>query len=252
VLGGDGNDTLTGSAAINVFIDAGTGDDQVSGSKSGGGTVTLYGGDGNDTLSGSGTNSGITLDGGAGDDLLFVGGLRTGIQVSGGAGQDTIVASSGMATVTGGDDSDLFIVKAREVLGDTMVRVNDFITGLDHLGVSQSSLAVGNGDLQVDGAVSTNGPGGFDSSAELVIVTADIAGSLTLDKAAAAIGSANQAYAAGQTVVFVVDNGFDSWALYFQSAGADATVSAAELAIIGRLGWTGTGPIGVDDVVWTA
>jgi hypothetical protein len=98
--------------------------------------------------------------------------------------------------------------------------------------------------------VAVNGPGGFAASAELVIVTADTGGGLTLDKAAAAIGSASSAYATGQTVVFMVDDGSDSWALYFQSSGADAAVSAAELSVIGRL--DGCASTGVDDIVWGA
>lgn len=40
---------------------------------------------------------------------------------------------------------------------------------------------------------------------------------------------------AGQTAAFVVDNGVDSWLLYFESSGSDALVSAAELSIAGRL-----------------
>ena len=70
----------------------------------------------------------------------------------------------------------------------------------------------------------------------------------TLDAAAAVIGSANQAYAPGQTVVFMVDNGSDSWALYFQSSDTDATVSAAELSIVARL--TGTTSTAADDIIW--
>ena len=122
--------------------------------------------------------------------------------------------------------------------------------GEDTLAVSQSHLAVGNGDQQVDGAVTVPGPGGFDASAELVIVAADIFGDLTLDKAAAAIGGANQSYEAGQTVLFMVDNGTDSWALYFTSAGQDAAVSAAELSIVGRL--NGAASTGAEDIVWSA
>jgi hypothetical protein len=150
----------------------------------------------------------------------------------------------------GGDGADLFLLQEKEVYNsDRMVFVRDFVSGTDHLGVTQATLKVGNGDLVVDGAVVVNGPRGFDRSAELVVVTADIEGILTPAKAAAAIGSANQAYKAGQTVVFMVDNGVDSWALYFQSSGHDAVVSADELSVIGRL--YGTPSTGVDDIIWT-
>jgi hypothetical protein len=149
----------------------------------------------------------------------------------------------------GGADADRFVLTVREILGIDTAFIGDFSSRLDRLLVSQGSLPVGNGDLAVDGAVSVSGPGGFDAGAELVIVTADLA-DLSLTEAAAAIGSANQAYAVGQTAVFMVDDGSNSWALYFQSSGADATVSAAELSVIGRL--DGTASTAIDDIVWTA
>jgi len=252
IVGGEGDDSLTGSAAINVAIDGGLGDDWVQGIKSGSGTMALTGGDGNDTLSGFGGHGNTTLDGGAGNDVLSAsGGSGTNLLLKGGLGDDTLSAGSGVATLWGGGDHNLYILQTREVQGVNSVVVMDYIHGLDHLGISQSALPVGNRDLVVDGATTTTGPGGFDSSAELVVITADIAGAFSLDKAAAAIGSANQAYTAGQTSVFVVDNGSDSWALYFQSSGADAAVSAAELSIIGRVGFTGTGSMTVDDLWWT-
>ena len=155
-----------------------------------------------------------------------------------------------MRYLTGGEDGDRFTLSSKETYGIEMVTVTDFASGLDLLTVSQGSLPVGNGDLVVDGAVSVSGPGGFEASAELVIVETDVAGGLTLSKAAAAIGSANGAYAAGQTAVFMVDDGTNSWALYFQSSGSDAVVSAAELSIIGRL--DGCVSTTIDDIVWSA
>ena len=245
LYGGAGNDTLRAGSGIKVVIDAGDGDDVVTTWGSlGGSESTIHGGEGNDTLSSSLTASLVSGD--AGNDNMIVGGWDS--QGEGGAGQDTLSAGHGLVRLYGGADSDRFLLHAKEVEGEDMLWINDFASGVDHLAVSQSALPVGNGDLVVDGAVMVDGPGGFGAGSELVIVTANIDGYLTIDKAAAAIGSADQAYAAGQSVVFMVDNGADSLALYFQSSGVDAMVSAAELSILGHLG--GAPATGLDDVIW--
>jgi len=248
--GGEGQDTITCGGLSNLTIDGGAGDDMLTGNKYAPGILVMSGGDGSDTIVGNGQSGrGISLSGGNGrDNLLANAGSGVEVDVTGDAGKDTLHATGGLATLHGGAGADLFILSAKEVLGETMITVADFATSVDQLSLSQSSLAVGDGDLLVEGAVEIAGPGGFDACAELVIVAADIFGDLTLDKAAAAIGSANQAYAAGQTVVFTVDNGSDSWVLYFQSNGADAAVSAAELSIVGQL--NGAASTGAEDVTW--
>jgi Ca2+-binding RTX toxin-like protein len=251
LYGGDGDDTLDGGASINVLIDAGAGSDKVSSYVQTNGSSSISGGDGNDTISCYANHGTAHVDGGIGDDLLSGSATSGGtLYLAGGVGSDTLTSGSGVRYMTGGEGNDRFTLSSKEVLGVNMLDITDFASGVDLLTVSQGSLPVGNGDLVVDGAVAVNGPGGFDASAELVIVTADISGGLSLDKAAAAIGNAGSAYAAGQTVVFMVDNGTDSWALYFESSGADAAVSAAELSIIGRLG--GISSTGVDDIFWGA
>lgn len=252
--GDGGNDVLDGECMGLLEMDGGVGDDRVSGHRpGGGGDMELLGGAGNDTVSGSSVYGGYSLGGGEGNDQLtasFSGSSYADIQISGDAGNDTLSASHGVVTMAGGADADTFVLSAKEILNQDMVYTADFETGLDHLGVAQSTLKVGDGDLQVEGAVTTNGPGGFDAGAELVIVAADIFGDLSLDKAAAAIGQANQDYEAGQSAVFMVDNGVDSWALYFTSSGADAMVSASELSVVARL--NGTASTGAEDVVWGA
>jgi hypothetical protein len=94
---------------------------------------------------------------------------------------------------------------------------------------------VGDGDTVIDGGVSVTGPNGFAASAELVIVTHDIAGSITASTAAAAIGHANSAYSVGDTRLFVVDNGSDSGVYLFKAADANATISASELTLLATL-----------------
>jgi Ca2+-binding RTX toxin-like protein len=249
--GGEGNDTLAGSANQDVFILAGAGDDEVTAIQYTNASVNVDAGEGNDTVTAQGKAGTVTLTAGAGDDLLHAAtGLGLGQWLSGGDGNDTLSVGQGVSFLHGDGGSDRFVLAEREVNGANMVTVSDFASGLDLLTVRQGSLPVGDGDLVVDGAVTVNGPGGFGAGAELVIVSADISGDLTLDKAAAAIGSANGAYADGQTVVFMVDNGVQSWALYFESDGTDAAVSVAELSLLARL--TGTPSTDVNDITWGA
>ncbi|MEK8031018.1 calcium-binding protein [Ideonella sp. DXS29W] len=235
--GGDGNDTLRGGTLVgNLSLVGGAGDDIITGYRMtpSSSVMTLSGGDGRDTITGTLTNGQCVVDGGAGDDTL---------QVNVNAG------GFGEVTLKGGEGSDLFVMTDHQNLYPYQTWTTDFASGADHLGVSQSAISVGNGDLVIDGAVTIDGPGGFDSNAELVLVAADIFGDITLDSAAAAIGSANQAYQTGQTVLFVVDNGDQTQLLSFTSSGADAQVTADELTVVASL-WTATS-IAVEDLVWT-
>ena len=235
---------------MNVKIDAGAGDDVVIGHRETGGpgTVSLIGGDGNDVVTGANSNGDCTVDGGSGDDVLSGRSSHGSVTIDGGVGNDTLTSAHGMAALTGGEGLDLFVLSAKQVLYIDQVWTTDLASGTDHLGISQATLAVGNGDLVVDGAVTVDGPGGFEASAELVIVAADIFGDVTLESAAAAIGSANQAYAVGQTVLFMVDDGVNSTALYFTSSGNDAQVTADELSIVGTL--LTTASTAAEDIVW--
>lgn len=248
--GSEGNDTIDGGAQMNVTLDGGADDDVVYGHRETGapGTVSVLGGDGNDVVTGVNFGGDCTVEGGSGDDTLSGRSSHGAVTIDGGVGNDTLTSAHGMAALTGGEGSDLFVLSAKQVLYTDQVWTTDFTSGTDHLAISQATLAVGNGDLVVDGAVTVDGPGGFDSSAELVIVAADIFGGVTLENAAAAIGSANQDYAAGQTVLFMVDDGVNSTALYFTSSGNDATVSADELSIVGTL--TATASTAAEDIVW--
>jgi Ca2+-binding RTX toxin-like protein len=249
--GGAGNDTLRGGAGLEVSIDGGGGADLITGYKTyAGGPLTVTGGGGNDTIEGSGAGD-LSLYGGSGQDQLHaVGDAGRSLLLDGGIDDDILSAVGGSVHLFGAAGSDTFVLAGKEALDLDMLWVDDFASGFDRLAVSQSGLAVGNGDLVVDGAVSVAGPGGFKASAELVIVTADISGGVLLDQAAAAIGHANQAYASGQTAVFMVDDGASTYVLYFQSSALDATVSADELSVIGRL--AGSPSIGLGDVIWSA
>lgn len=90
--GGAGNDSVLGSASVDVII-GGDGDD------------TLIGNAGNDTImAGTGNDS---VDGGAGNDGLS--GFSGNDQIIGGADNDTIYGGSGNDTLTGGDGADTIV-----------------------------------------------------------------------------------------------------------------------------------------------
>ncbi|WP_343733063.1 type I secretion C-terminal target domain-containing protein [Duganella sp.] len=179
----------------------------------------LTGGSGADVLNGLAGND--TLTGNAGNDKLL-----------GGDGDDQLIGGDGADTLTGGTGADTFVLASK--LG--VDAVTDFASGTDKLGISQSVFGIGS-DLVIDNAVVKAGPGGFDANAELVILTQNVA-SLTLNTAAAAIGSANSAYAVGDKALFALHSGTTTMVYLFTSNGADATVSAGELTQLATL--TGT------------
>lgn len=130
--------------------------------------------------------------------------------------------------MTGGAGIDAFVFNSR--LGvDT---ITDFVSGTDKFQFSHAGIAIGDGDTLVEGSVAVPGPGGFAPGAKLVIVTGNIAGAITTASAAANVGAATAAYAAGATRLFALDNGAQTGLFLFTSAGADASVSAAELTLI--------------------
>ena len=207
LAGMGGNDTLVGGLA-NDTLTGGAGNDLLDGSQ---GNDSLQGGDGNDVLRGSFDLD--VLDGGAGNDQLWAEGRDT---VTGGAGADTIVIG----------------VEASATAITDWSSVDDRIV---------FSRRIGDGDAVVDNALVRGAPGGFSTTAELVIFTRDIAGPITAESAAAAIGAATSAYAHGDSRLFVVDNGGQA-ALYqfvsnmFVPGGSDASVSASELFLAATLG----------------
>lgn len=287
IKGGDGADSLFGhlggaGAALNLsttFSD----NDSLDG---GAGNDLLRGDFGNDVLiGGAGIDS---MEGGTGNDLFYVdvvgdrvvelanGGtdrvislashaLATNVEnltlagsgaingtgntlanvIVGNAGANLLTGGAGNDAITSGAGADDVVLNSK-VGSDTVL---DFATGVDDLRVVQSAIRVGDGDVLVDGGVTRAAPGGFSSSAELVIFTANAA-SLTAATAAATIGSATSAYAAGRTAVFAIDNGTSSAVYLFTSSGTDAVVSAGELTLLATL--NGTPSTALGDYVFTA
>lgn len=142
IFGGNGDDNVTSGANNgliggmgNDIINGGAGDDVLRGDVTGAnattagtetvndGNDTLKGGDGNDTLYGDGGND--ELRGGAGKDV-----------VKGGAGADMIYSSLGGDELTGGDDDDVFVLKA----GTGNTTITDFGDGGDNDKLNVSEL----------------------------------------------------------------------------------------------------------------
>ena len=90
IAGGEGDDTIDITASGGT-IDGGVGDDAINVNI--GDNTTVLGGEGNDTISGlQFASDGITIEGGAGDDFIDARNMEN-VQASGGEGDDTILVS---------------------------------------------------------------------------------------------------------------------------------------------------------------
>jgi Ca2+-binding RTX toxin-like protein len=192
--------TLTGTASI-----AGTGNTLANILTGNGGANALKGGSGNDSL-------------------------------NGGAGNDTLTGGAGADRVTGGSGSDLFVFDSKSGF-DTVV---DFSSASDTLRFSQLAIKIGDGDTAVEGGTTRASSGGFSKSAEVVVFTQNLFGTIDAAGAAAIIGSATSSYATGETRLFAVDNGTQTAVFQFTSSGSNALVSASELAQIALIQGTMT------------
>jgi hypothetical protein len=110
IKGGNGNQTVTGTAGDDVItvgngndhVDAGAGNDTVTG---GNGNDVILGGDGNDVIVGG--NGNTSIDGGNGNDSLTAGNGND--TLTGDAGDDTLRAGNGNDTLDGGAGNDVLI-----------------------------------------------------------------------------------------------------------------------------------------------
>ncbi len=264
--GGSGNDVMLGGAGNDSLV-GGAGNDRLDG---GAGSDTLVGGEGSDTyvvdantdiISETGTLAGavdsvisavtwtlgatlenLTLSGGAaingsgnGQANLIIGNAAANI-LSGGAGNDTLSAGAGddilrggagSDRLSGGDGADRFVVDS--ALGSDLI--TDFVQGADRIRVAMSALRIGDGDTSVEGRVAVSSANSFAPTAELVGYAPAVS-ALTPSVAAAALGSATSAYAAGAKVLFQFTTGSSSGLFLFTSSGADAIVSAEELSLL--------------------
>ncbi|WP_338770074.1 calcium-binding protein [Massilia sp. METH4] len=244
---------ITSTAAVNVIGNAS--DNKLTGNNA---ANMLAGGDGNDILIGG--KGSDTMDGGAGNDVYSVDASGDRIVEAAGGGYDIVETTAtkytlaahveqlrylGKATFTGiGNEQDNLIAGGTgndKLTGgagrDTLVvgagndTVTDFISGIDKLVVART---IGNGDAVIDGARTVSSAGGYSADAELVIFTQD-AKSLRLADAAKTIGSATEAYVAGETALFALHSGSTTAVYLFTSGGDDALVSASELTQVATL-----------------
>jgi serralysin len=230
--GGYGADTMTGGAGNDTYWYDDFADDGVELPNQGTDTlvcqlsdvaVTLDENFENLTMSGSGLQ---IANGNAANNVLIGSADASSNQLQGGAGNDKL---------TGGAGAINYFLLDSLIGSDT---ITNFKSATDGLRILQSGVAVGDGDELVEGAVQVSGPGGFAATAEVVVVTGNISGTLTTSSAAAKIGSAGSAYAAGRKAVFAVDNGEDTALYLFTAVDANATVSAAELKLLALLDGT--------------
>ncbi|WP_374562874.1 beta strand repeat-containing protein [Ideonella sp.] len=215
--GGKGADLLIGGADNDTYVVDNAGD-----------VATELAGEGTDTLQSSITR---TLDANI-EALTLTGKLA--IDGTGNTLANTLIGNAAANVLDGGDAADSLTGNAGT---DTFVfasltgadTVADFSGVDDTFRIGQAGIHIGDGDTAVENAVVRAAPGGFSTSAELVIFTTHIAGAIDAASAAAQIGSATSAYALGADVLFVVDNGTQSGLFRFHSSGTDALVTAAEL-----------------------
>lgn len=236
LTGGNGSDTYYCDSAADIVVESGTVTTEIDTVNSTvawtlgarlenltlSGTAAINGGGNSSNNKITGNAAANLLNGYAGNDTLI-----------GGDGSDTLIGGAGTDSLTGGLGADGFTLNS--TVGSDII--SDFLSGTDKIRISQSALPVGDGDLLVEGAVTVTAPGGFSSTAELIIVSTNLS-SISATTAAAAIGSATTAYTVGRTALFAVDDGTSSAVYRFTSSGADAQVSSSELVLLGTLNGT--------------
>lgn len=242
LYGGNGSDTYIVDSSADIIVEDGTGAGDVDTVVS---AVNWTLGSTLENLTLTGTVA-TTGQGNSGNNVIIGNSLANTLRgyggndtIKGGGGDDTIRGDAGDDVLTGGSGSDTFTLNSL-VGSDT---ITDFASGIDKLLVSQSTLRIGDGDQVVEGAVTRSAPGNFSTAAELVVFTANVA-SLNTTAAAAAIGSANSAYAVDQQVLFALDTGSSSGLYLFHAHNADAVVEASELTLLATLNGTASTAVG--------
>jgi hypothetical protein len=149
IVGGSGNDSITGSTAAND-LDGGTGNDSIVG---GGGDDAIDGGTGNDSISGGSGND--VVDGGIGNDSI-VGGVGDDVidggtgndTISGEIGNDTLDGESGLDQVDGGAGTNTCFWEPRESRANTCVYdvtapvISDFSISTESVDISSGDQVV--------------------------------------------------------------------------------------------------------------
>jgi len=154
VEGGDGDDTITGSADFGEDLRGQDGNDVITADA---GNDTIDGGDGNDSITAGDGNDSIdgddgadTISGGTGND-----------SITGGDGADSIMGDAGLDTIDGGQGGD-FIDGGTEDDRINSMSGDDTVNG----GAGDDSVLAGSGNDDVsgdDGNDTLDGQGGDDT-----------------------------------------------------------------------------------------
>ncbi|MBE9609087.1 M10 family metallopeptidase [Chitinilyticum piscinae] len=273
-VGSGYNDTLIGNSVANI-LNGGGGNDTMSG---GYGNDTYYVNSNGDTVIESAessmggidtvvvsTGSTLTLStwtlGAYQENLIITGaasfnGTGNGLSnkltgnssnniLKGEAGNDVLCGAAGNDSLYGGAGTDRFILDSLTGYD----RIADFSSGSEKVICDNSSLGgIGDKDATLEGIALRSSAGGFSKSAELLIFSSNISGSISQTTAAAKIGSASSAYAVGDQRLFVVDNGTQTGLFLFKAGDADAAVESTELKLLGLL----NGQTGISDFLLQA
>lgn len=172
VLGGRGDDTLTGAAQDDRFfggdgrdsLAGGGGDDRLSGGEE---ADRLAGGSGDDLLRGD--NGFDTLRGDVGEDRIFGG--DGGDRIYGGVGEDWLDGGDGTDHLFGGEGADVFVLDPTTQGWD---RIADFTPGEDHFTIAVEMTWIGD-----DGF--TGRPGELRWNGHGVWFEADLDGDMVAD-----------------------------------------------------------------------
>jgi Ca2+-binding RTX toxin-like protein len=283
ITGGTGNGTLNGmdgaddiyGGAGNDSIDGGTGADFMSGDAGDDTYVVNNAGDAIQELSSGGkdtvitslstytlganlenlTYSGpLTVFSGTGnaEDNVIIGVVGNNVlrgesgddTLTGGANSDVLVGGSGTDVLTGDAGDDFFVFNS--LVGTDVVE--DFVAGDDILQIDMSDIAIGNGDTTIDLGVTISGSMEWNGDNELVIAT-DALTSISAADVAAYMTASLDAASAGDTLLFVVNNGSDS-AIYRYTSTGGSTVSTSELEEIAYI--VGTDALALGDFAFIA
>ena len=156
---------------------------------------------------------------------------------------EATAAFASISVVTGDIWNGTEYVETTENIFNTGHFIDDFTVAEDKIEFARAM--VGDGDALLESvAVKTAAGGTFAKAAEMVIVRSDVAtdfsdsygdywNDIHASEVAGAIGKADTAFAIGDKRLFVIDDGISSAVFQFVSAGADATVSEAELKLVG-------------------
>jgi len=173
VLGGKGNDNITGSVGDDI-IDGRDGNDTIFG---GGGNDLILGGVGNDIIDGGAGDD--RINGGVGDDIIYGG---AGVdRINGGDGNDTILGGAGADELTGGAGEDRFVFTETE----SSALIVDFISVV---GVSPSvdadTLVFDISSLSLFASDYASGPGVVITVAQAkLLASGDAANHIIIDTA---------------------------------------------------------------------